>query len=69
MLKPFKKNLILVSLKAFKSVEGHIASSFPLSGSCHALLFRELRFHDNEITSLALQRKKENKKTLHNYII
>lgn len=69
MLKPFKKNPILVSLKAFKSVEGHVASSFSLSGSCHALPFRELHFHDNEITSLALQRRKENRKTLHNYII
>lgn len=58
MLKTLKENPILGNLKASKSVEGHVAFSFSLSGSCHTLPFREMHFHDNEIRSLTLQREK-----------
>lgn len=61
MLKLFKKNPILVNLKAFKSVAGHVAFSFSPSGSCYTLSLRELHFHDDKIMSLALQRKGEKK--------
>lgn len=48
-----------------------------MSDSCHTLPFKELHFHDNEITSVVLQgcregweknKTKEQRKSLHNYI-
>lgn len=71
MLKPFKKNPILVNLKAFKSVAGHVAFSFSPSGSCYTLPLGSSIFMTMKLCLLLYRERKgkKKKKALHNYII